>query len=271
MKRNFLKIIFIVIVMVLVLFLKVFSIYNNGASYLFFSYNGFEVEGNTIIKYNNGGGNVVIPSVIDGVTIEKIGDNAFNGLNIDSIIIPDTIISIGDYAFANNNISALKIPDSVKGIGEGAFIHNDIKDLVINEDIELGNACFNDNKLDAANAFFYRNNYSELISYGGEIKGNVEIPEKVNDVSVNTIGEKAFFETYIISVLIPESINIIKSEAFKRNYLIELFLSSNIDNIEVNAFSDNFYLSEIIIDKDFNSILNYPWGADYSSLYWLKK
>jgi len=267
---NFFIFIFTIILLILILSLKIFNIYSyNNTISSFASYSGFEIDGNKIIKYSNSGGNVVIPSVVNGVTITEIGDYAFYDLNIDSIIIPKTIISIGDYAFANNNISILNLPDSVVSIGEGAFIHNSIKEIKMSSNIDFGNACFNDNELDMDNAFFYKNNsnYEELISYGGKIKGNINIP---ND-NLKIIGEKAFYETYIVSISIPNSVIEIKKDAFKSNYLVELYLSNNINNIDISAFEDNSYLTDIIIDKKINTILDYPWGAIYSDLYWLKK
>lgn len=248
-------------ILVLFLCIKVVSFYNSN-SLVFNYYNGFEVIGDTIVGCNFEGGNLIIPSVIDGVEVKKIGDKAFVGIGLESVYLPDSIISIGDYAFANNKLKSVKIPESVKEIGEGAFIHNNISNLEISDSVILGNASFNDNYLEVNKAFFYRDN--ELVSYGGNIKGNVVIP----DISV--IGEKAFFQTYIISVSIPNTVTTIKSNAFQNNYLVELYLSENIKDIADNAFSDNSYLSEIVINNNENSLIDYPWGASNSSLYWLK-
>lgn len=260
MKRYFIYI-FIVFILVVFLGIKIFSSYNKTA-FTFLSYNGFKVSGDTIIGCSIEGGNIVIPRMIDGVLITKIGDNAFNGLNIDNVYIPDSIVSIGNYAFANNNINNLKIPSSVKEIGEGAFIHNNISNLEIDSEVILGNACFNDNDLDISKSFFYRD--KELISYGGNIKGNVEVP------NIEVIGEKAFYDTYIVSISIPDSVREIKKDAFKNNYLVEVYLSNNIDYISETAFSNNSYLAEIIVDNSSSNLLNYPWGADNSNLNWLK-
>lgn len=268
MNRKFYLLIFVLFV--LLLSIKIFNIFSStNITSTFSSYNGFEIDGSKIIKYNSSGGNLVIPSSINGVTITEIGDYAFENLNIDSIIIPNTVTSIGNYAFANNNITLLNIPDSVISIGEGAFIHNSLREINMNYDIELGNACFNDNYLGKEDAFFYKkgSKNTELISYGGKIKGNVEI----NNNKLTTIGEKAFLETYIISISIPETVSYIKKQAFRGNYLVELYLSNKINEIEEDAFCDNDYLMDIVIDKENNSILNYPWGAANSNLYWLKK
>lgn len=267
-KNKNIYIIIIVIVLVILLAIKLFNIYKTNLSFIFASYDGFEIDGDTIVKYNIEGGNVVVPRMVNGVVITKIGDYAFNDLNIDNITIPDTITTIGDYAFANNNLTILNLPDSVTSLGEGAFMHNALVEIKMKPDIEIGNACFNDNMLNEEEAFFYKDsNREELISYGGKIRGNVDISNN----KLTTIGEKAFLETYIVSISIPDSVTLIKEQAFKGNHLVEMYLSSNIEAIEVDAFVDNAYLTEIVINKESNSILNYPWGADNSNLYWLKK
>ena len=147
-------------------------------------------------------------------------------------------------------------------LGGPRFIHNNISSLELSSKVEIGNACFNDNDLALEEAFFVKEN--ELISYGGNIKGNVLIPDVVS------IGKKAFFETYIVSVTLPDTVTTIEDEAFKSNYLVEIYLSDKINFVSETAFSDNIYLSEIIINNNSSNLLNYPWGAISSNLYWLK-
>ncbi len=278
MNRNFYIFILVVIILFICLANKIFNIYNNyKTSYIFASYQGFEVDGDTIVKYNNHGKNVTIPSTINGTIITKIGDHAFDGLGITNVIIPNTIIKIGEYAFANNQLQSLTIPNSIVDIGEGAFIHNAIKSLELPDTVMLGNACFNDNQLDRDEAFFYKRNsnhvidYSKIISYGGKARSGIEVPNLKNGVNLLTIGEKAFYETGIISITIPNSVNKIEKDSFNGNYLVEVYLPNNIKDIAVDAFSNNSYLSDIIIDNYENILLNYPWGADDANIYWTKK
>jgi hypothetical protein len=260
MKKYFIYIM-LVILLILFLIIKIFMIYRMS-NFVFSTVDGFEVRDGEIVGCNIEGGNLVIPKMIDGTLITRIGDYAFEGLNIENISIPDSVVSIGDYAFKNNNITSLNIPSSVKEIGEGAFIHNNIINLKISKDTVIGDACFNDNMLDRSNAFFYRDN--ELVSYGGSVKGNVVVP------NIRSIGNKAFYESGIVSVSIPNSVEKIGNDAFKSNYLIEIYLSDNIDFISETAFSNNIYLSEIIIDNTKDKLSNYPWGASNSNLFWLK-
>jgi hypothetical protein len=229
---------------------------------VFSDYNDFKVKDGTIIDCGNSSGNIVIPKTVNGVSITRIDDYACDGLNIDSVYIPNSILSIGNYAFANNNIENLKIPDSVLEIGEGAFIHNKISSLDFSSSLKLGNACFNDNQLDYEDAFFYNDN--KLISYGGSVRGNVLLPD------IPIIGELAFFDTYIVSVDIPNSVLVVEESAFKNNYLVEIYLSSNVKNVSKTAFSNNPYLTTIVVESDRINLVDYPWGAEYSNLYLLK-
>ena len=65
-------------------------------------------------------------------TVTGIGDNAFNGSNINYIDVPNTVEKIGNYAFANSKIIGQceaspyqVIPNSVKYLGEGIFLNCD--------------------------------------------------------------------------------------------------------------------------------------------------
>ena len=62
--------------------------------------------------------------------VTGIGDNAFNGSNINYIDVPNTVEKIGDYAFANSKIIGQceaspyqVIPNSVKELGDSIFLN----------------------------------------------------------------------------------------------------------------------------------------------------
>ena len=273
------KRIYIFIIIVFSLFF-IFSVktfvYHKKSEDAFLTIDDFKVNGETIIKYLGKGGNISIPREINGVTITKIGEHAFSDSKIESVVFPNTIVEIGDYSFANNQIKSLFIPSSVEIIGEGCFIHNDISTIKMNESTIVGNGTFNDNKLDDGDAFFYKVNsdrtidYSEIVSYGGKNRSSVVIPETMNGKKILTLGNKSFFANNIVAVSIPKTVMKIDMEAFKDNYLVEVYLTSNIKEVGIDAFSNNSYLEEIVIDNYEGQLLNYPWGADKSNLYWLK-
>ncbi|MEE1011525.1 MAG: leucine-rich repeat protein [Acutalibacteraceae bacterium] len=126
-------------------------------------------------KYLGDEVDVVVPEVIDGLTVRAIGQEAFtddasnktvkinyknpNLANIESVVLPDTVTSI--YASAFDNCTKLKhieLPDELYSIGESAF-----RDTALTE---------------------------------------IELPEKLNYIS-----SYAFMGTNIKELVIPESVD----------------------------------------------------------------
>ena len=65
---------------------------------------------------------VVIPSKINGITVETIGHTAFRYSSVTSVTIPDSVTSIPDAAFVNcSELTNISIPNSVTYIGLSAF------------------------------------------------------------------------------------------------------------------------------------------------------
>lgn len=78
----------------------------------------------TITKYIESDTVVVIPSKINGVTVETIGHAAFERSAVTSVTIPDSVTAILDRAFANCfQLTNISIPNSVTSIGFSAFEH----------------------------------------------------------------------------------------------------------------------------------------------------
>ena len=103
----------------------------------------------TITGYNGAGGDVVIPSTIDGAAVTAIGREAFRSCKgINSITVPEGVLSIGtaqdefgvfedcsmqsislpstllyiwSYAFASTQLTEITFPDSVIKIGDEVF------------------------------------------------------------------------------------------------------------------------------------------------------
>lgn len=76
----------------------------------------------TITKYIESDTVVVIPSKINGVTVETIGHAAFFNSAVTSVTIPDSVTSISDEAFINcPKLTNISIPNSVTYIGFSAF------------------------------------------------------------------------------------------------------------------------------------------------------
>lgn len=84
----------------------------------------FDQTTGTITGYVESDTVVVIPSKINGVTVETIGHAAFERSAVTSVTIPDSVTAIHDGAFANcSQLTNISIPNSVTSIGFSAFEH----------------------------------------------------------------------------------------------------------------------------------------------------
>lgn len=82
----------------------------------------FDETTGTITKYVESDTVVVIPSKINGFTVETIGHGAFERSAVTSVTIPDSVTAIHDGAFANCfQLTNISIPNSVTSIGLSAF------------------------------------------------------------------------------------------------------------------------------------------------------
>lgn len=82
----------------------------------------FDPTTGMITGYNGTDTVVVIPSKINGFTVETIGHTAFRYSSVTSVTIPDSVTFISDSAFAYcSSLTNISIPNSVTAIGSFAF------------------------------------------------------------------------------------------------------------------------------------------------------
>jgi hypothetical protein len=76
----------------------------------------------TITGYTGPGGNVTIPSTIDGLPVTSIGDSAFlNSSNLTGITIGNNVANIANWAFFGcSGLTRITIPDRVTNIQDAA-------------------------------------------------------------------------------------------------------------------------------------------------------
>jgi hypothetical protein len=76
-----------------------------------------------ITKYTGSGGEVVIPSTLNGKGVTSIGDRAFTKCtDVTSVTIPDSVTNIGIKAFARcSKLNNVTLSKSVSHIDTGAF------------------------------------------------------------------------------------------------------------------------------------------------------
>ena len=103
--------------------------------------------GYMICGYQGDGGNVVIPSKIDGISVTAIGQYAFNEKNITSLVIPNGVRTIEEGAFYYcKKLAQVALPDSLTAIRDSAFYQCESLTSVVLPDTlsELGAYAFGD-------------------------------------------------------------------------------------------------------------------------------
>ena len=170
------------LLLVMSLLLSSFVVVASAASLSFTDKYGtwtYQVEADgsvTILGCKNAKKNIVIPSVLDGKPVKKLGDglfrdndtitaviipygieqigaNVFSGCaKLEQIDLPSSLVSIGDEAFSEcTKLTSIYIPSSVTDIGDGVFKDNP----------QLNVTC----AMDSAAAAYLEKNRTELGSY----------------------------------------------------------------------------------------------------------
>ena len=101
----------------------------------------------TITDYTGKGGDVIVPSMIDGFPVTCIGDNAFcycTGLT--SITLPASLTTIGYYAFSGcTGLTSITLPNSITTIGDWAFARcHSLTSIFLPEGCSIGEGMFDD-------------------------------------------------------------------------------------------------------------------------------
>lgn len=151
----------------------------------------FDETTGTITKYVETDTVVVIPSKINGVTVETIGHGAFERSAVTSVTIPDSVTAILDRAFANCfQLTNISIPNSVTSIGFSAFEHcTSLKSITLPS--SLRNI-----------SMFLFHNCSQLTT--------IQIPDSVLSIQDYAFGNCTSLET----IHIPVSVTSIGNRAF---------------------------------------------------------
>ena len=87
-----------------------------------YTYNALDDGTIEITSYSGSAENIVIPAQIDGKSVTRIGNNAFEKSSAKEIVIPDSVTDIEQYAFEGcTSLSDITLPDSLTSIGLSAF------------------------------------------------------------------------------------------------------------------------------------------------------
>ena len=166
-------------------------------------------KGVIIDKYIGFEETVIIPAIIDGEKVYKIGDDSFsNCYHLKKVILPDEVVEIGNRAFYASGIESIELQEGLSTIGDIAFKCSKLKNIILPQSlISIGWGCFSYTPL------------KEII-----IPENVkEIPDQAFESSALEtvviegavlIGESAFSSTWLKNIILPEGLKIIETNAF---------------------------------------------------------
>ena len=94
-----------------------FTYTNEGGTITITKYIGYRIGDAFYVNVD-----VIIPAEIDGLPVTRIGDRAFQQLEIPSAAIPDSVTTIGNYAFYHcQKLNSVTIGNGVTRIGSLAF------------------------------------------------------------------------------------------------------------------------------------------------------
>jgi len=158
----------------------------------------------TITRYIGPGGDVSIPSTIDGLPVTTIGYHAFmECFNLNSVTIPNSLTRIGASAFERcTSLTSVMIGNGVTLIGDLAFATCTNLTAITVDPLNLVYC--------SADGVLFDKSKTTLITCPGGKTGSYIIPN-----SVTSIGDCAFrLCSSLTNVTIPASVQTIKDWAF---------------------------------------------------------
>lgn len=201
----------------------------------------FDATTGTIKKYNGNDAVVNIPSEINGIPVETIGNAAFqDNTTITSVTIPASVTEIGANAFAG----CTKLT-SVNYIGDWSKLT-----------IQSGNPAVED----AVNAqlfdfAFTPDNTAVIVTKYNGIAADVTIPSRYKGKPVTAINNAVFPNSAVTSVTIPDSVTSIPDAAFVNcSELTNISIPNSVTYIGLSAFSSCTSLKSITLPSSLRSI-----------------
>ena len=195
-----------------------------------------------------------LTSLIIGNGVKAIGWGAFRDNKLTSLTIPPSVTEIGRVAFANNRLTSLIIGNGVKTIGDYAFYNNQLAEVILPKELyeARGNAFGSNPK----GLKFYEYDTDKTGKKGAGLNADgptvITMPNgstitTEDDGSrhlviadgIETIGNSAFTNKRLTSVVIPPSVTEIGRGAFWNNKLTSLTIGNGVKTIGWGAFRDN--------------------------------
>ncbi len=203
----------------------------------------------SITGYTGQGGDVTIPSTLDGMTVSTIGDDAFQSCtSLTSLTIPEGVTSFANFSFAYcTSLTSITIPSTVTSMGDAPLVGCTSLTSIT---VAAGNTSYS-----AIGGALYSDGGTVLVAYPSA-SGSVTIPE-----GVTSIGNGAFAGcTSLTSVTIPEGVTSIGYDAFAAcTSLTAVTIPSTITAIEYGTFASCTSLTSVTIPDSVTSIESFAF------------
>lgn len=245
--------------------------------------------GCTISEYTGDGVNIVVPSTIDCVRVEEVGNNrrvyggflknsakkvrsitlspgikrlvnnAFYGCGkVKEIILPEGLEQIGERAFDScKSLESITIPSTVKQIGSEAFLDcKSLTQVIVSNTsaMEIPLSAFKGciNLIGEDGMAFVG---SVLVNYNGDA-AEVTVPPKAT-----AIGVGAFSGKNVTKIILPEGLKEIGEHAFENcKSLKMIIIPSSIKKIGSWAFKDCESLEGVVLPEGLEQVGEF-WGC----------
>ena len=251
-------------------FLKGVTISASAETYGDYEYDVLDDGTVEITGYIGDGGDVVIPSEINGKSVTSIGFGAFNTCtNLTSIALPTGVTSIGNSAFeCCENLTSITIPNSVTSIGSGTFSGcTSLTSITIpNSVTSIGGGAFNTcTSLTSITIPDSVTSIGENAFYSCGSLVSIKLPNGVTSIADNTFAECS----NLTNVTIPDSVTNICESAFERcDNLTSVTIPNSVTKIGANAFCNCTKLKNIVIPY---SITEFGGNAFYGTAWFENK
>lgn len=199
----------------------------------------------TITKYRGTDRELIIPSMIAGLPVTRIGDFAFEGTLLESVSIPSSITEIGGWAFQEcNYLTNVSLPLSVTSLGCEAFFRC------------LRMMSFTAEGITSIEAY----TFTECLGLSSVTLGN----------ALTNIGENAFEACGLTNITIPGSVMSIGEHAFREcDRLTNIVFDSGVRSIGDSAFFACIELSSVTIPSSMTWIGDsaFLWCIGLTNVY----
>ncbi|MGM9978879.1 MAG: leucine-rich repeat protein [Clostridium sp.] len=196
-----------------------------------------------------------LKKLVLGKSVKTIGNDAFEYCrNIEEITISDNIETIGSYAFYGlEKIKKLIVPSSITKINEIFYNFVSLEEIVVDS---------NNKNYSSYNGVLYNKDKSKLIKYPASKSG-----ETYNILNItNEIGDGAFRNAKITSIVIPDNISEIGTYAFYEcEELRSVIIGKSIREIKDYTFSSCGSLNRIIVPSTVETISYYGINDNYEN------